>query len=338
MNTDLPHTPARRISCLDFLKGVSVLWVVLMHVHYEYDKGCMPSWITLPYYMPIFCFVSGIFFRENPWYSLIAAKSRTLLLPFVTFYLFTLLLYKLHELPLALHQEHGILSIVNRLFGAQSVYSYQILNGALWFFIGLFCITLLYAALQKLLPPFLTVGVSLACSLAGLFLWARPEYNPVSPLFPLSHILYFLIYFALGALYGKKLLQLVDNGRGKWLLLLCIVPVALINTGYELLPWMHRLPYMAWQMLCSVCFIAFSVLCAKYLDRIKLLYPLRFYGENSLIVFATHMPLFALYYHAWFKTDIVGKLGFFALFLGVEYLLILFFNRCCPRLIGKLPR
>lgn len=62
-----------------------------MHVHYEYDPGCMPSWITLPYYMPIFCFVSGVFFREKPWHELIAAKARTLLVPFLTFYLFTLL-------------------------------------------------------------------------------------------------------------------------------------------------------------------------------------------------------------------------------------------------------
>ena len=50
----------------------------------------------------------------------------------------------------------------------------------------------------------MTVGASLACSLAGLFLWARPEYNPITPLFPLSHILYFLDLFHAGALYGKK--------------------------------------------------------------------------------------------------------------------------------------
>lgn len=50
------------------------------------------------------------------------------------------------------------------------------------------------------------------------------------------------------------------------------------------------------------------------------------------------MPIFGLYYHAWFKTNTFGKIGFFILFLGIEYLLILFFNRCCPRLIGKRPQ
>ena len=153
MNADLPHAASGRISYLDFLKGFSVLWVVLMHVHYEYDPGCMPSWITLPYYMPIFCFVSGVFFREKPWHELIAAKARTLLVPFLTFYLFTLLLYNLPELLLALHQKTGFRPFTDSLFGPHAVYSYQVLNGALWFFIGLFYITLLYACLKKILSP-----------------------------------------------------------------------------------------------------------------------------------------------------------------------------------------
>lgn len=324
-----------RNTSLDFLKGVLVIRLILMHIHYEYDKGCMPEFITLPYYMPLFCFVSGIFIKDQPLGEVIQKKSKTLLIPFITFYVFSLLLYKLHAFQQFMIEGETLSQSFIQTFTKNTVYSYQILNGSLWFFIGLFCMTILYTLFKKCMNNFAIITLSLILSLVGLFLWARPQYNIVTNLFPLFQILYYLVYVTLGGLYGKKLLKLIENGWQKWLLLLCAIPICLINLFYEHCSWMHVIPYMAWQMFCSMCFIACAVLLIRYVDKIKVLHIFRFYGRNSLILFATHMPIFALYYTEWFKVNIYLKIVFFVAFLILEYLIILFFNHICPRLIGK---
>lgn len=334
----MSNAPSTRISYLDFLKGIAVIWVILMHIHYQYDKGCMPNFITLPYYMPIFFFISGMFFKSKPLSILIVNKFRTLIIPFVTFYLYTLVLYKSRDFFTLADTNSSTNQILDKVFGINAVYSYQVINGALWFFIGLFCIVIMYDIMRRWMNNCTLLVASLLLYCAGLFLWARPQYNIVPNLLPLSHILYFFIYFTLGSLYGKKLVNLVDRGWQKWFLLLAIIPVCCFNLFYDRCSWMHILPYMVSQAFCSVFFIAFSFLCARYLDKIKLLYPFRFYGENSLILFATHMPIFYLYYNAWFKASIYGKIGFFVIFLLFEYVLIVFLNRVCPVLIGKVSK
>ena len=47
----------KRIEYIDCIKGFCILWVVTIHLGEN-----LPDWIMVPYRMPLFFFMSGIFF------------------------------------------------------------------------------------------------------------------------------------------------------------------------------------------------------------------------------------------------------------------------------------
>ena len=48
----------KRIEYIDCIKGLTILWVVVYH----FGPENIPEWVTIGYRMPLFFFLSGIFF------------------------------------------------------------------------------------------------------------------------------------------------------------------------------------------------------------------------------------------------------------------------------------
>ncbi len=72
-----------RNSTIDIAKGIGILTVVLSHNWILYDHRGELSRVIFSFHMPLFFFISGIFFKPNqPFKELIVSKANALLKPF----------------------------------------------------------------------------------------------------------------------------------------------------------------------------------------------------------------------------------------------------------------
>lgn len=68
-----------RIEWVDFLKGISILWLVLYHFY-------VIDWLRSP--VPVFFFLSGLFFSDGKSFSeFFSSKAKALLVPFLFFFI-----------------------------------------------------------------------------------------------------------------------------------------------------------------------------------------------------------------------------------------------------------
>ena len=66
-----------RIVWVDLLKGISILWLIVYHMH-------VFDWMRSP--VPVFFFLSGLFFSEGKSFSsFIGRKAKALLIPLLSF-------------------------------------------------------------------------------------------------------------------------------------------------------------------------------------------------------------------------------------------------------------
>ena len=71
----------KRIDYIDLVKGIAIIGVVWSHtVH--------PQWYNVSYINALFFFLSGFFFKEEPFPVFFKKKIKTLIIPFTFFYLF----------------------------------------------------------------------------------------------------------------------------------------------------------------------------------------------------------------------------------------------------------
>jgi polysaccharide biosynthesis protein PslL len=84
-----------RNSTIDIAKGIGILTVVLCHNWILYDHRGELSRVVFSFHMPLFFFISGIFFKPNqPFKQLLVSKVNTLLKPFfVVLFLVTIANY-----------------------------------------------------------------------------------------------------------------------------------------------------------------------------------------------------------------------------------------------------
>lgn len=84
-----------RNSTIDIAKGIGILTVVLCHNWILYDHRGELSRVVFSFHMPLFFFISGLFFKANqPFKELIISKANALLKPFfVVLFLVTIANY-----------------------------------------------------------------------------------------------------------------------------------------------------------------------------------------------------------------------------------------------------
>lgn len=318
-----------RISFIDTSKCILVFWVVLVHINYDFDPGSLAGWISYPYYMPAFFFISGIFHRQRPFLEQLKAKSRALLIPFCFFYAISYIWtwgFKIEA-----YLESGFLPNVDTLLRLAPGASYTTFNGALWFFIVLFLHSILYTPFQYWISKTYIRVVGLLClSILGLYLWSIH-------IFPLAHFCYFYVFYACGAEYGRKLLSIIVHAKFLLLSILFVGLLILINNVHDFIPVLSHIPYAIRQEGAAFIFIPILLSLCYWIDRIKLLNSvLRYMGKYSIVVFAIHMPYYAcLYSESMVVSGYLCKIGFFIIFCVVSAVLAIILNKYAPVLIGK---
>lgn len=318
----------RRIGSIDFIKGVLILWVVWYHIEHH------PAVITLDLRMPAFIFLSGLFFKYEQWGAFLMKRVRTLLIPFLFFYgLFYSISLVHHLLGLNLVNISFEYLQFLRLLGVHTKIDGFDGNIILWFLFGIFWIQLVYQWIYRI-----TANSSQRLILAGIctVLGLGATLYVKTPL-AFGYAMSFVIYYALGAIWGKRLVQRIEQPNG-WKGLFMLSCIAGIYGIEQLMPahfWVTRVLVLLETLL--FVYLAFGV--GQLVHNRTPFRFFAFYGRNSLIVLGLHSILLNV---VWVVVKRMGGVsiellslltlvGTALLFIPVIYLC----NRYIPFLVGK---
>lgn len=133
-----------RLKEFDILKGIGILLVVLGHT----GISGLPYTYIYAFHMPLFFFVSGCFYKAYPFKEILKRRSKSLLLPWVSFATLFLLTntaisyVESNDLTGSLSYNLMALDIVDE--DSRSLFR------TIWFLVSLFEISIIYALLDKL--------------------------------------------------------------------------------------------------------------------------------------------------------------------------------------------
>lgn len=315
MNRIITPRTQNRIEYIDILKGFTIIWVLWMHMD-------LPELIYPSVQMPIFFFISGAFYHAKApsiWQQ-VKGDSYKLLLPAVVFSMLALAVGggKYFGIPL-----------IDSIKGCLSA-------SIVWFLIALFYFrTIAYVCVRRNK----SIGVLITALLIyvpGFYLYANGNYW-ILPFFPLSHMGVFMIWFAIGMLYGKKILGLVTQPSkitGG-----CVIATFVYVLLVHCLDWnsgfLGRIPWLVYGFPYTLGVIFVMLLLAKQLEKISYAKPLNtvlaYVGANSIVFYLTHWPLW-MYVFKPLGWNLY--LSFICITL-LEFPLIYIFNHYLPWCIGK---
>lgn len=319
----------KRIVYIDYLKGLTVLWVVWYHtVH--------PEFVDFSFRIPLFFFVSGIFFKPYELKTFIKKKVNTLVVPFLFFYL----LYYLYLI--ALWSANNPVSSFNfgciwGVFGLYHATQSFTVNPPLWFICALITLQfMLYALKCTRLSNIYIWLISVAVSLLGTF-WLYYIDTP----FMISRSLPYFIYYCTGYVFGNKMLSYIEGENGKK----ASVYLGLSGLLLFMVCWQLKLFVIDNDFTVIITYletfslILFFVYLLKYSYRLPFMKFLGFYGKNSYVVLGMHKmiltTLLLFYLRLRGEPDIMGGIVLLVLTTVILWPTILILNKFCPRIIGK---
>jgi len=205
---------------------------------------------------------------------------------------------------------------------------YLRVNVPLWFLLCLFVVQALYYGLRKL-PDAAIFFIGLAC------IALEPVFNSIPMPFMINNAFYWLGYFALGNVIGKRVLSLFQNKA-------CRIDLALCSSS--ICAACHTWPSSGYAAVIIGNIGSLSlILClfglATYLEKAKGTGFLRFFGKNTLLILCCHMwlvkPLNIITYdifHAF--NEFIGA-GITLCVMADLVFPIMWCNRHLPLLVGK---
>lgn len=325
-------TLKRRIEYIDILRGLCILWVIWIH---------LPSlnFTHYPLRMPLFFFLSGIFFKEYALDEFIFKKINTLFIPFI---FFSLIGY-LHQLSTYEFFSHFSSHGEDASFDFSSIFSMfsviwtgdVILNPPLWFIaallffqILLYCIIRIFRSMKwRVLSCLALSAVMIHSSInTGVFLYSNFW------LFP---------FYCTGFLIGKPLLRYIDTTSLKKMSAFIVCSLVIFTASIIIPDSGNPLVAKIIDIISFSILIAGFIVLFKYLSRFRIFHYLKFWGSNSYAVLGLHwaaMQVLSTFYSVIFSTthaSPVSKILIFCLTVATLYPVIIFMNRYCPMLVGK---
>lgn len=318
----------QRLDFLDIAKGITVLWVVWMHME-------MPMHIWACFQMPLFFFLSGTLYRQpqientKAWFK---KKSKSLLIPALTFFCISLIIILL--------KQGGKVSGSNLFWKIHTVGSASII----WFLEAMFLYLCFHYTVTRWLKwKYWGITISLLIYPLGYYFYAKKMGNIIPGLY-LDNILVFWFYFELGCLRGSSYNWVIGYDKGvvkkrfRWLIA-TIAYVFIVCTPYLNEFFLRRI--IGGNYLYPIYIIPFNlgmiyliVLFSHYFEKFQISKIWKFYGINSLVVYLAHWPIYMFLVTPWITAGMDKYCAFIIVILMVTAC-IYFFNSYCPFLIGK---
>lgn len=324
----------RRIEWVDLLKGIAILWLVVYHMH-------VFDWMRSP--VPVFFFLSGLFFSEGKSFgSFVSKKAKALLVPLLFFFVLGVVASALKSLMQGESYSFPPLWLFATLIPANADVTNPLGVGAIWFLMSLFEIYIIYYGLRLVSKNnwwLLSSSILLLLiSCVTMMFYAHGS------LFFLFYTFGFCIYFIIANLLRDKVLY------GKipvWLLLVAVL--AYFVRFVEVSSWLDGnevggafLTRIRGLISMSGLIVMLVWLC-KQLSSIRMLSESRinhfmlFEGRNSLTILGVHMLIMGVVPIVLKRLMPAGGLYYTLLFLiivVISNLCVLLFNRYVPFLVN----
>ena len=327
----------KRISHLDVLKCMGIIMVVMYHIDHAAFNYLAPNLNNALYnfYLPVFFFVSGIFFSPRDGFgNFLRSKVNGLVVPFVFFVFFAYLV------RLTVWSAQSLVGMpgldISPMQLVQPFYLRYWPNTApLWFLPCLFWIHIIFYWLHRLIKPWWGIVLAAAAiSVAGYCLATNRLQLPLM----LDISMVALPYFVLG--WGVKRLGALASCRWDWLGL-----VALLVVAYPVYRWSDftSLHFMALPAYWKLYVLPFAVLLAAFwaskpLPRVPVL---GYFGRYTLIILGTHQlilqPVRSLLQGIGMEAGFGLVMAVLVVTLLVEWPLIRLLAACFPRFTAQAP-
>ncbi len=197
---EVKPTSSKRIDYIDLIKGIAIIGVVWSHtVH--------PQWYNVTYINALFFFLSGFFFKEEPFPAFLKKKVKTLIIPFTFFYLLSYpfrIIFNLWDYRTLDNFDWGCIFDV---FDITNKSDYLFVNVPLWFIFCLFAMQLIYWCMNKITPEKYRTIIYLILT-AAIMIW-NEEIKSYPTIFMFNNAVQWLPYFIIGNLFGLKLSRLI---------------------------------------------------------------------------------------------------------------------------------
>lgn len=283
-------TTKPRIEFIDLAKGICITLVVILHCGCNLDN----DWISLRHLrMPLYFFLSGIFFKDyGGYYKTILRKTDKLLLPFVFFCSTTILL---------------ILSANYIIKGELLNFSYFFIEWRincnyilpLWFLLSLFWQSILYLMIYKITKNLILQGLFvLSLTILGHILNKNTEYY--LPLYIKGALLY-LPYFYIG--FASKRSNFINsNKNNKSHLLLffffLIIGILIYQITKQITSNNSSQIYLIVSILDYAQSVALVLALIIFCKIVNYLPFISYIGRFSIIILVTHMMVNSFVSHS----------------------------------------
>lgn len=310
-----------RYVSVDFLRGFCVVWIIWYHTIH-------PDFVNYPFFNAALFFVSGIVFKSYDWFVFFKKRFNQLLVPFIFFYVIYYVFYVLLNF-----MKSGILTseVLSQIGGVWKCYTYNdafIINYPLWFVLALLNIQIITNCLIKYIKNvYLILLGAIIVSIVG-FYYVRTIPTPLM----IGKSLPFLIYFVVGYMWGKCLLNSPQVTKYS---LFCffvwgLICVFRMYTGWAYMP-----------IICmEIVFFSFLLLSvSQIIGEAKWAKWIVFYGANSYVVLGLHEIFLTI-----LRIIYENKIGPINVKFGVVSVVVVlimlnfsirFLNRYMPKCIGK---
>lgn len=333
---------SQRIEYIDYLKGLTVVLVVWFHATYH------PAFLDFPFRMPLFFFVSGVFFKAYPWPVFWRKKVNQLFIPFL-FFMGLAVGYELIAGGDTLQRDIiGMFGDAYRdVFAIHDQYNGLKYNPPLWFIMSLIDIQLMLYVLKRFIKSTRVLLILSLCITVAGELWI--QWLPT--FFMFGDACGHFFYYVAGCVAGRRFMNMIDSDYSttrRWFSIvgLCVA-VCVVAFGIEktvtklhLMPEWFPIWILRFPRICAL--IPLCILLMKRLYMLPVLQPLKFFGANSYVVLGTHWMLIRGLFEGTLYHDIIGRTpgllescGLTLLTLLIIAGLAVLFNRFIPMLVAK---
>lgn len=317
-----------RIEYIDYLRGLIVMWVVWYHAKH-------PEFVDYSFRIPLFYFISGVFFKLYVLPVFVKKKVNQIIIPFIFFYMIYFLFYIVMNILKYKNFNDIDYSVFWDLFHSYKGTENFTINPPLWFLCALINLQILMYVLKKLITNnYLLILIALIISLSGMIF-----FQDVPTYFMFGRGLRYFIYYALGSILGMRLLETLKRKNVE--LLMFVMSLVFFTIGiYIVSP--HVSSNLGLEILDVLNILSLGlimIILMKNIYRYSVMSVFKFFGMSSIIVLGFHEPIQTvikiIFASIFEKSDNLLGLIETIITLIILYPCIIFMNKYIPWLVAK---
>lgn len=316
----------KRIDYIDYLKGLSIIWVVWFHTIH-------PWFVDFSFRMPLFFLASGIFFKIVDIKVYIQKKTNQLLVPFV-FFTLIYYLYLIGQNYIAYGTLAGFdFSCIWGVFEPHSGNESFMVDPPLWFICALFCQQIMtWLLVKSLRKKWLVAIAAIVFSAIGVIYVA-----PYPTYFMFGRSLPYLVYYVFGHLFGKDLIKMLEsNTKAAYAPGISATLVYALSIILKETTGINQVLLTYFETFGLIIILIYFF---KAIYKFPIAYPFWFYGRNSYIVLGLHEIFQTVFLIVFIHTlgEINIRIGMVqtSLSLLILWPTIKALNKYVPMLVGK---